>query len=272
MPELPEVETIKEDLKKKILNTCITKVEVYDSRVIRNCSLRIFNQSIKNKLISQVLRRGKAMIFKFNDGVGYLVIQPMMTGQLILAKKNVTTKFTKLTFELSNDQYLHYNDQRLFGRIQVVSDLKEIKYFCTLGPDPLSEDFHIEWLEGELKKRTMPIKSLLMNQNIISGIGNIYASEILFRSGINPRRPALSLNKKEITALYRATQAILKEAIRFRGTSMMNYRDGKGHRGRFLDRIKVYGRENEHCFRCEGLIQRLVLSGRSTFYCQNCQS
>ena len=270
MPELPEVEIIKRDLLKGLLGRRIEKVTVYDERVIRGCPQADFISSLSGRSVEAITRRGKAIIFRLSSSQ-YLVIQVMMTGQLIFSARPQPMRMTRITFRLSNDRYLNYNDQRLFGRLQIVERLEEIPYLHTMGPEPFSRGFAVEWLTNQLRKRSIPIKTLLLNPQVVAGIGNIYASEILFASGINPNRPAKTVKPKEIKRLHQATIDVLQEAIRWRGTSLRNYRDGKGRKGRFINRIKVYGRDKELCYCCQTPIQKVVLSGRSTFFCGKCQ-
>lgn len=289
MPELPEVETIKRDLERIALGKKIVDLKIYDGRVIRDRSLDRFKARLLGKTIVGISRRGKAIIIRFQEE-GYLIVQLMMTGQLIYGenfmkrpsdgstlrpatfKGRRSSGSTKLTFLFCDGSFLNYNDHRLFGRLTRVDELSQVKFLNTLGPEPWDAVFNFEWLQTKLKKHTMPIKSLLMNQSFVAGIGNIYASEILFRARINPRRPARSLTKGEIRVLHRMTTRVLEEAIQGRGTSMNTYRDTNGEKGIYSNRIKVYGRENERCFRCKKPIQRIVQAGRSTFFCRNCQS
>lgn len=270
MPELPEVETIKRDLARGLQGRSIKEITVYDERVIRSSLAADFISRLTGCRIETINRRGKALILKLSSGQ-YLVVQVMMTGQLIFSDQPKPMRMTRVTFRLSNDGYLHYNDQRLFGRLQIVDNLQAIPYLHTMGPEPLSRGFEVVWLTNQFKKRSIPIKTLLLNPQVVAGIGNIYASEILFASGINPQRPAKSVKPKEIKRLHQATIDVLQEAIRWRGTSMRNYRDGNGRKGKFINRIKVYGREKERCYRCQSPIEKIVLSGRSTFFCRKCQ-
>lgn len=271
MPELPEVETIKRDLQERIIGRQIIDVVVYDRRVIRNGTVVQFKKNLKDKIFKDVERKGKAIVCSFAGAPGYLVVQPMMTGQLIFCRDRAVFKTTKVAFRLSNHLTLHYNDQRLFGRLQFVRDLREIKFFQSMGPDPLSDELSVEHLAARLKGRQMPIKTLLMDQSFVAGIGNIYACEILFHAGIHPVRKANSLTLAELSWLHRMTRKVLNEAVQFRGTSMNTYRDLSGQKGRFLNRVKVYGRKDKKCLRCQGSIERIVLSGRSTFFCRHCQ-
>jgi formamidopyrimidine-DNA glycosylase len=271
MPELPEVETIRRDLAAQIIGQKITKVIVYDRRVIRQRSLNDFRSRLLQKEFAAVQRRGKALLLVLDAGASYLVIQPMMTGQLIYSKKDLRTPATKVSFCLSNHHYLHYNDSRTFGRLQVVPKLEALKYFRVLGPEPLDAEFNKETLAASLRGRAAPIKALLMDHSFVAGIGNIYASEILFCSGIDPRRPAREIVQGEIYSLHRAIRRVLRAAIKERGTTMNSYRDGTGREGRYLRQLKVYGRAGAGCLTCGAQIVRIILRGRSTYYCSKCQ-
>lgn len=269
MPELPEVETIKRDLEKKIKNQTIDDIAVFDDRVIKDLSPRTFIRRIKKTSIKGITRKGKALIITF-DPQGYLVVQLKMTGQLIYSQTK-GSKDTKVTFKLSNGHYLHYNDQRTLGWLIYVRNLAEVGYLNGLGPEPLSKSFNSAWLREALQRRKGPIKPLLMNHQFVAGIGNIYASEILFKAHIHPLRSSNRLTDDEVELLHHSTVDILNEAIAHRGSSMRDYRDASGEKGQFNQRIKVYGRRNEACVDCGTSIERIVQAGRSTFYCKTCQ-
>lgn len=271
MPELPEVETIARDLKAKITGFKIEEVQVLDPRVIRHVRPDDFVRRLKGRVIASVSRRGKAIIIRFFDSADQWIVQLGMTGQMIVSGDPAPSRGTKVTLRLSNNSALHYNDYRMFGRLQIVGDLKEISYFKKIGPEPLEKKFSVSWLSGALKKHNSPIKPLLLNQNFVAGIGNIYASEILFESGIHPSRKASDLKDKEIALLHAATRKILKMAVRLRGSSVNTYRDANGQKGKFVNRIRVYGRENESCLICGTALVREMQGGRSTFYCGKCQ-
>ncbi len=271
MPELPEVETIVRDLHKRILGLTIIGLKIHDGRVIRQKSFAEFSRRLKNRSFEDISRRGKAIIIALDGKNDFLIVQLMMTGQLIYSTSEIPGRDTKVTFKLSNGACLHYNDYRTFGRLQVVAAIEEIPYFGRLGPEPLEKTFTLEWLKSALVKRKTPIKPLLLNHTFVAGIGNIYASEILFLSRIHPHRQAGSLAGTEISALHQNIRSILKEAIRYRGTSMNTYRDTKGEKGTYINRIQVYGRENEECHVCQTNVIREFQSGRSTFYCPQCQ-
>ncbi len=273
MPELPEVETIRRDLEKRILSKSITSLLIHDQRILHGCKPASFKAKCLGQIVAGVSRRGKAVIISFQSQT-HLIVQLMMTGQLIYLddhQQNKIDKHTKLTFLFHDNSCLNYNDQRLFGRLTLVNNLEELKFLKMIGPEPFQPEFNPAAMKATFKSRKAPIKSLLMNQNFVAGIGNIYASEILFDSRINPRRLSFTLKNSEIESLHRSTVKILKEAIQYRGTSMRNYLDSSGAKGEFINRIKVYGRENEACLICRTRVVKIVQSGRSTFYCKRCQ-
>lgn len=273
MPELPEVETIKRDLQKCLIGLSITAVDVYDQRILKTNSAPLFINSVIQKTISRVDRRGKVVIFSLREG-GYLLAHPKMTGQLIYGdnlRKEANSRNTKVVISLSNGKFLNYNDQRLFGRLSFVEHLTDDKLLKNLGPEPFEKNFNTGWILQGIKQHRIAIKTLLLDQHFIAGIGNIYASEILFEAGIKPTKPARRLNKSEINALHASTIRVLKEAVKYRGTSMRNYRDSAGRKGKFMNRIKVYNKEESPCPRCAMAIKRIVQNGRSTYFCQGCQ-
>ncbi len=274
MPELPEVETIRRDLKTVLVGLKIKKVNVYDKRVIFKKTPQQFSSLLINKRILDIDRRGKALILKLSSGL-FVAVQLKMTGQLIYTKEDfksaLNCKETKLSLKLSNGKFLNYNDQRIFGKFILERDLSSLPYFSKLGVEPLGESFTLKWLQEKLRAKKTPIKHFLMDQSNIAGIGNIYASEILFESKINPRRLANGLSAKETGLIFKATKDILTCAVKNRGTSFRDYRDASGKKGNYIKYLQVYGRESEKCFRCNGAISRISQQGRSTFYCSKCQ-
>ncbi|MBL8012920.1 MAG: DNA-formamidopyrimidine glycosylase [Candidatus Omnitrophica bacterium] len=272
MPELPEVETVSRDLSGTLLGLTIKKVEIIDARVVRDILPAKFCAVLKAKIIKRISRRGKAIIFGFDSGP-FFIVQLMMTGQLVhaAALPVPVLKETKVIFTLSDGSHLLYNDQRLFGRLTLIENLNDFRHFQLLGPEPFETDFNPDYMQGVLKNKTVAIKKVLLDHGFVAGIGNIYASEILFRCRIDPRRNAKSLDVKEITSLHYQIIEVLQEAIEYRGSSMRNYRDGQGKKGRFNERIRVYARENESCPNCSHKVLRITQGGRSTFFCKKCQ-
>ena len=274
MPELPEVETITRDLEGAILGAKINDVIVYDDRVIKDIPAKTFQRRLKGQVVQQVSRRAKAIVIAFESGQ-YLVVQLKMTGQMIASAKQVTnndTRDVKVVFRLSNQTFLHYNDQRTFGWLILTDDLDQISYLKTVGMEPFDKAFNARWLRERFKNKKAPIKSVLLDQRYVAGLGNIYVCEILYLAGISPLRSAGELLENELKLICQITKKILKKAIRCRGTSMRNYRDASGQEGTFNQYLKVYGREGKKCFRCSKVVSRMVQAGRGTFYCQNCQT
>lgn len=275
MPELPEVETIRRDLQTHVSGLTIRNVEVFDSRVIAGQTPESFIRRLRGKTMMAFDRRGKSLIITLKPR-GFLVIQPKMSGYVIyhpsLKRADQTAERSKLkaVFELSNKSALHYNDHRMFGKLYGVDDLSSVKHLNQLGPEPLAPEFTAAVLTTRLR-RTTPVKVALMNQELVAGIGNIYASEILFDAGIDPRRPSRSLAPSEIRRLHRSIPKILKQAIRMRGSSLRDYRDTSGQKGDFVRCIRVYNRAGESCLRCGHKIQSIVQAQRSTFFCGSCQ-
>lgn len=273
MPELPEVETMKRDLQEHVLRKTIEAVSVYDHRVIKDIAPSAFIRRLKGRKFTAVERRGKGLILRMDNGA-YLFVQVKMTGYFVYGpnlKEMNGSKETKVIFRLSNGKFLNYNDQRLFGWLILADRLEDIPYLNTIGPEPLGDEFSVDWFYGQLKNKTSPIKPLLMNQQFIAGIGNIYASEILFSAGVHPEKAAGKLTKLQVERIHRSTIKVLEESIKFRGTSMRNYRDSSGEKGRYLDRIKIYGKEHKECPACDRPIKRIVQAQRSTFFCERCQ-
>lgn len=271
MPELPEVETIKKDLQKIIEGKKIIKVCVHNPKVIREPALKVFKKSLKNVIIKNILRRGKLLIFELSNGLT-LTVHLKMTGQLVLRQKLSNpggAKSSRVAFHLTGGEILDFNDQRLFGELRVVGDWKKLKFVQALGPEPF--DLTYVDFRNMLSKKKTKIKPLLMDQGFISGIGNIYAAEILFRAKINPGRPAQGLTGTEKARLYKKIKEVLTNAIKHGGSSVDDYVRLSGKRGDYARFHQVYGRTDEPCFVCKTIIQRITQGGRGTYFCPQCQ-
>lgn len=268
MPELPEVETIVRDLSKSIEHKTVAEVIVHDDFVLRDTSREDFIRRLKGHAVGSISRRGKAVIIHLSGGE-YLIIQLMMTGQLIAGGRS--DRHTRVVFKFSDASELLYNDQRRFGRLFIVSRLDQVRHFSLLGPEPFSDGFTPGFMRAAFQKTSRPIKNLLLDHTFVAGIGNIYACEVLFRSRVNPRRQARRISMETVKAIHGAIRQTLTEAITHRGSSMRNYRDGSGKKGRFNERLAVYARQGLPCPRCQKPIQRIFQAGRSTFYCRQCQ-
>ena len=273
MPELPEVETIVRDLKKELTGQKILKIEILDKKSARFLK-KDFLKRVKGKIIKSVGRRAKLIIITLDEGQ-YLVFHLKITGQLILKEAAAAPdKFTRLVFCLSGRKKLLFNDLRKFGYLKLFNkeELKAELKRLNFGPEPLEKSFTLPVFESILKKRKkMPVKPLLMEQSLIAGIGNIYASEACFLAGIKPTRRAGRIKKEEVKKLYQAVIKVLKESIKCRGTSADDYLDAFGREGTYEEKLRVYGRKQEKCRRCPEKIIRIAQAGRGTFYCPACQ-
>lgn len=293
MPELPEVETIKNDLRKRILRKKIVGIEIRKRKIVKNKSTD-FIKILKGNFFSNLDRIGKLLIFKLLDRKNYLLIHLKMTGQLIYCNKgeivaggheiglksslipglgdNLPNKYTHVIFEFNDGSKLFFNDLRQFGYLKIVNKEELERIVKDYGIEPLTKDFTIKKFREVLKNRKTSIKAVLLNQKLIAGIGNIYADESLFLAKIKPNRQAGSLLNKEIEELFKAISFIIKKAIKYRGTTFSNYVDTSGRKGNFTKLLKVYGREGEKCRRClSDTIKKIKVAGRGTRYCQKCQ-
>ncbi|MFA6281916.1 MAG: DNA-formamidopyrimidine glycosylase [Candidatus Omnitrophota bacterium] len=266
MPELPEVETIKRELEKAVLGKKITKVSVINPKVIKEPSPKEFQKEIAGATIKNILRKAKLLIFELSNSK-FLAIHLKMTGQLIYPGKN--SKLTRIIFHFSDGKTLDFNDGRLFAELRLVRDWQKLKFIQSLGPEPF--DLPLEKFEAMLGAKKTKIKPLLLDQTFVSGVGNIYANEALFRAKIHPTRPANSLSSKEKELLFTELKETLKEAIKCKGSSVDDYVQLSGETGTYAKYHKVYDKENKPCLRCKTLIQRISLGGRGTYFCPHCQ-
>jgi len=273
MPELPEVETIKRTLKLKLKGLSFQTVEVYLPKIIRNLTPQEFEAKLSGKTVNKIERRGKYLLF-FLTGNFILILHLRMTGKLIYSlPEDPLEPHTHIIFHLDNGFLLRYTDTRQFGRVYLVEKekLSLVAGLNSLGVEPFDPGFTKAFLMRELKHRHTKIKSLLVDQSFIAGIGNIYADEVLFRALIHPQRQSQTLTARETTRLYHAIREVLQESIENRGASIKDYVDGEGSAGNYQNFLKVYGREGKPCARCNRPIARIRLGGRSTYFCSACQ-
>jgi len=271
MPELPEVEVIKEGLGRKLRNKVIKGVNILFKGSIKNISPPLFEKRTLGRKFKEIFRRGKFLIFSLDNG-SFLVIHLKMTGQLVYCSSRETMdKHTCLVFALDNNFQLRFMDMRRFGMVCLVEKLEEITLLAEMGPEPLENNFTSLSLKEILLGQKRKIKIVLLDQKVIAGLGNIYATEALYQAGINPERRANRLTESEIEVLHRAIKDILKKAISAGGTSTDTYRNAEGKKGKFQYRLQVYQREGEPCHRCGAAISQVKLSGRSTYFCPQCQ-
>jgi formamidopyrimidine-DNA glycosylase len=266
MPELPEVETIKNELLPYVVGREIKEVEVFWDRMVKQPSVMEFCRRITGQKIVDLTRRGKYLFFQLSGGE-ILVMHMKMTGSLLVNPSN--DKFTRAVLHLDKGIDIHFWDPRKFGKMWLDNDTNNTTQ--KLGPEPIDDDFTPETLEGILRKRTAPVKSVLLDQSIIAGIGNMYADEALFESKIHPTRPAQSLSKGEIQRLYDAIKKVLYKALKLKGASVRNYIRPDGEPGTAHDEFNVAHGTGKTCPRCGADIKRIVVRGRGTYICPKCQ-
>lgn len=278
MPELPEVETVASTLYPHVRDSLIIKANLLRASSLHPLSLPL--AKIEQRRIESVGRRGKLLLFKLDpadsqDEPTMLVAHLRMTGRIFTKAANAECgKHTRCIFNLLNEhgqeRQLFFDDTRAFGQLLAVNTqiLQKWPFWRDLGPEPLEIDSAV--LATRLKGNR-PIKTALLDQKVIAGIGNIYADESLFRAGILPDRKASLLNKDEIESLLKAIQEILRISISQCGSSIRDYRDADGKMGGFQNRFKVYGRAGKNCKKCGAPLQKIRLSGRATVFCPNCQ-
>lgn len=271
MPELPEVETIVRQLKKFLSGQKITDIKILNKKLIKNISPDEFVKILKGRTFKNVSRRAKIIIFDL-DGI-YLLVHLKLSGRLLyLDKAAPVEKHTHLIFTLSGGRQLRYWDLRQFGYFKLfktpLADIKELQIY---GPEPLDENFTFKKFKNLFQGKNKKIKPLLMEQEFIAGIGNIYADEILFYAGVHPLRPAASLKEAELKKMYQGMKKILSSAIKAGGSSIDDYRDATGEEGGYVPYLKAYGREGEACFCCPGKIERIKIGARSAHFCPKCQ-
>jgi formamidopyrimidine-DNA glycosylase len=270
MPELPEVETIKRQLSTRIKNRTIEGVKVNLSKIIKY-PIRGFKRTVINSRIEQVKRRAKLLIIKLSNNYN-LLIHLKMTGQLIF--NGQPNKYTHLIFYFKDKTWLSYNDLRQFGFVKLIKgkDLSAYLSKESYGPEPLSKEFTLEVFKSLLKKRKkLRIKPFLMNQQIIAGIGNLYADEILFYAGVRPARRAQSLKLEEIKKVFKQIKRVLKLGIKKKGSSAEDYLDADGREGNFVPLIQVYQRTGQPCKKCGAKIEKIKIGQRSAHFCPKCQ-
>jgi len=268
MPELPEVETVCEAIKQNIKSRDILKFNIFNSNLRWKIDKKI-NNNISNNHIDKIYRRGKYIIFSFIHGS--LLIHLGMTGVIKLLKKNINNKTSKhdhFDIVFKNGDVLRYNDVRKFGSVHWVEDLK--KHFLTkdLGVEPLSKDFNFEYLYKISKQKNVSIKNLIMNQKILTGVGNIYASESLYLSKIHPNKKSYRLTKGNHRELVLSIKKVLKKAIKSGGTSLKDFKNIDGTPGYFKQKLLIYGKE--YC-KCGEKIKNIKINGRASFFCALCQ-
>jgi len=273
MPELPEIETIRQDMIKKVKGKKIVNVDLRNPKNIKIPSSVEFKREIEGKVIQDIKRKGKYLILIL-DSRDLLIFHLKLTGRLLFfPPEKKEPDYTRIVFIFSDNTRLFFADIRGFADVYLLPPEKidTIPAIKNMGPEPLSSEFTLEKFKKILKGKKGKIKPLLMDQTVIAGVGNIYSQESLYRAGIHPERSVSRLKDEEIEAIYRSLVEVLKEAIRYRGSSVDAYLDLNGKEGDYVPRLKVYGREGENCLRCGSPIKKKKIGGRGTYFCERCQ-
>jgi len=273
MPELPEVETIRRSLLPHLVGLTIEGCEVYLPKLLQNLTREQFCACLKGRSIQDIVRRGKYLVLRLS-GDYTLVVHLRMTGQLRFAPEDVPCPpHTHIVLQFAAGMVLRYTDIRQFGYWFLArnNEIEQVARLERLGVEPLSPDFTARYLESLLRGRRGKIKALLLDQRLIAGVGNIYADEALFAAGLHPGRVAGGLTAEETVRLHHYLQEVLNQGILMRGTTLRDYVDGSGEGGGFQHQLKVYGQRGKPCLKCQTSIERLIIAGRGTHVCSNCQ-
>jgi formamidopyrimidine-DNA glycosylase len=278
MPELPEVEVVRRDLEKEIVGKKVKSVDVNGMRAIRRYRQRkLFTSALDGRKFTNVERRGKYLILKMDDG-NALVVHLGMSGQLLRAKsaRETVPKHTHVIITFTQGGQLRFVDPRTFGEMFVTpydGMAKDVEELAHLGLDPLETAMSWDYFGELFAQRHMKLKTALMDQKFMAGIGNIYSDEILFTAGLRWDRMSDSLSPEEVRRLYRSVVETLQDAVKYRGSSLADeqYVDLFGNKGEYQHHHKVYAREGDPCRRCRHPIVREKAGGRSTFFCAACQ-
>lgn len=272
MPELPEVETVKESLKRKILGKKIKGIIVNHDGIIGFPDVDKFKREIINQNINDIKRRGKWLVFELDDY--FLLSHLRMEGKFNYKKHgDLIEKHEHVIFGFTDDTELRYNDTRKFGKMHLIvkKDLYNQKPLNDLGLEPWDLELNVDYLKKNYKNKKKPIKTLLLDQSIIVGIGNIYADEILLFSKINPLTSASDLLDYELEQIINNTKIVLEKAIQQGGTTIRTYTSSEGVHGKFQQELMVHNRINQKCHICKDDIIKIKVNGRGTYYCPTCQ-
>lgn len=272
MPELPEVEQVRKTLMPHIVGKEIKQVEVRLTHLVQYPSAERFAEKLAGKTIESIERRGKYLRLNLGQEL-FLLVHLRMTGALLAVPKDAAEPpYAKIKFELGGDENLWFTDIRTFGTLYLIDhDDFVVEGYATLGPEPGSRALTKGYLLDACRKHKKPIKTLILDQKIIAGLGNIYADEALFVSGICPERSASELTELEVQHLVTAINKVIRQGIKNKGTTFRDYKDGEGNKGSNQEHLYVYGRRGQACKCCGTALLGAKIGGRGTTYCPQCQ-
>ena len=273
MPELPEVETIRRDLNKELKGRKIVKLKYYDWAKMLKPSPEVVKKAIEGKKIHGFGRRAKLLLMHLEDHDTTIALHLKLSGQLILREPgDPPDRFTHIILELDNGKELRFNDLRKFGFMKLVENKEQLsKLLSEFGPEPFTPQFTFEKFKEVVTESARTIKTVIMDQAKIAGVGNIYADEALWRARIHPEKPSNKLDEKQLKELYEAILYVLKQGIEDRGTSVDQYLDAHGDEGEHARNLKVFRQNGKPCPRCGTEIKKIRVGGRGTHYCPSCQ-
>lgn len=290
MPELPEVEVVRQQLLEAVVGKTIQDVEIFHTKTVGHDES--FIERLRDETISDIERIGKLMIFHFkgHDDL-FMLAHLKMTGQFFYVKKNrhrraivggghsmteadvaeFPGRHTRVAFHFTDSTSLYFNDMRLFGYTKLADAKKTALARSQFGPEPHATDFDLEWFVERVRKRKAPIKAVLLDQSFVAGLGNIYVDEALWRAQVRPTRRADRLTRAEARALGVAAGDVLRESIAVKGTTFQSFKDTTGHAGNFSQYLNVFGKQGTPCSRCSSAIKKIRTAGRGTHFCPGCQ-
>ena len=270
MPELPEVQTVVDTLKNLIQAKRISNVEVLWDNTIANVPSAIFSKQLIGQSFHSFLRRGKYLVFQLDDYV--LITHLRMEGKFYYhQERTIPDKHTHVLIHFEDGSSIHYHDVRKFGKMYLYASDEEQVVLSNLGKEPWDKELTCAYLKKKIGNKKITVKQFLLDQSIITGIGNIYANEILFLAGIHPTKKVDTLSEKNLKDIIQYTQNVLELAIQKGGTTVRSYTSSLGVTGKFQLSLLVYQREGQMCKHCHSIIEKLVQNGRSSFYCPKCQ-
>lgn len=270
MPELPEVETTRRGLQQLTINRTIVHIDIHQASLRWPIPDAIGD--IKNQTISEIRRRGKYLLLQLNND-HHLIMHLGMSGSItVLNAYEPLKKHDHFVAHLDNNTSMRFNDPRRFGCILLTrKNPEQHALLASLGPEPLSDDFTGQWLKKTANQRTVAVKNFIMNARVVVGVGNIYASEALFKAGIHPKRAASRISLQRYHVLANTIKDVLAEAIKAGGTTLQDFSNSEGKAGYFQQQLAVYGRDGQACNNCQHTIKKIIIGNRSSFFCPQCQ-
>jgi formamidopyrimidine-DNA glycosylase len=272
MPELPEVETIRQTLKLHVVGRTIAKIDLYYDKIIKGISPAEFVRKLIGQTIRDMQRYGKYLFFVFDDET--LVSHLRMEGKYFLKPAaDQIEKHEHIVFTFTDGTTMRYHDTRKFGTMELMAKgcERSSKSLCHLGLEPFDEGFTVSYLQGSIKKSIIPVKSLLLDQTVVCGLGNIYVNEVLFLCRLHPETRACDLRETDLAGIIDASRTVLKKAIELGGTTIRTYYSSLGVTGMFQNELHVHDRKGEPCPVCQTPIAKIQVGGRGTYFCPNCQ-